>query len=89
VAGLVVNFFLSEEFVFGAPLVGRRGTRFAVSGGIGLVGLTLLDLLMLVLVEIAGLNYLVAKVIATAAVYCWNYLARRAMYATANRSSVP
>jgi putative flippase GtrA len=78
--GLAVNFILAERFVFGAPKVVAKSVRFGGYGVIGLVGLGLLESLMWVQVDLLDWDYRVAKVIATAVGYLWNYLARRVMY---------
>lgn len=79
-AGLVVNFFLSERFVFQDPSIANPRIRFMLYAIIGAVGLGLLSLLMWVLVDLFGVSYIVAKVLATVVVYTWNFLVRRVMY---------
>lgn len=79
--GLLVNFLLSERFVFSAPKVRSAWLRFGLSALIGGIGLGLLTLLMWTQVDIFGWNYILAKVLATLFVYAWNFLARRVMYA--------
>lgn len=80
IGGLVVNFFLSERYVFRDPKLRSGWTRFGLFGVIGLLGLGLLTLLMWLQVDVLGWNYIVAKVAATVFVYAWNFIARRAMY---------
>jgi putative flippase GtrA len=79
-AGLVLNFVLSERFVFRDPKVRSGWARFAMFGIIGLIGLGLLTLLMWLQVDVLGWNYVLAKVLATIFVYAWNFVARRTMY---------
>lgn len=79
--GLVVNFFLSERFVFRDPSIASSRLRFALYALIGAIGLGILSFLMWVLVESLGIPYVVSKVFATAVVYAWNFFARRVMYA--------
>lgn len=79
-AGLVVNFVLSERFVFSDPKLARGWMRFGLFGLIGLIGLGLLTALMWLQVDVLGWHYVVAKVLATVIVYAWNFLARRWMY---------
>lgn len=81
VLGLVVNFFLSEWFVFRDPKMTSRWLRFGAFGIIGLIGLALLTGLMWLQVDVFAWSYIVAKVLATVIVYAWNFLARRTMYA--------
>jgi putative flippase GtrA len=54
--------------------------NFGLFGLIGLIGLGILSLLMWLLTGGLGLNYVLSKIVATAFVYAWNFLARRAMY---------
>ncbi len=79
-AGLVINFILSERFVFSDPKLRSRWLRFGLFGVIGLVGLGILAVLMWAQVDLLGWHYIVAKVLATVIVYAWNFLARRWMY---------
>lgn len=78
--GLVVNFVLSEKFVFALPTIQSRAGRFGIYTLIGIGGLLLLELLMWVQVELLSIPYLAAKATATVLVYAWNFLARRKMY---------
>lgn len=80
-AGLVVNFILSERFVFDDPKLRSGWLRFVVFGVIGALGLALLTFLMWLQVDVLGWHYILAKVLATVLVYAWNFLARRWMYA--------
>lgn len=82
VLGLVLNFMLSERFVFSDPKLQSRWLRFALFAVIGAVGLGLLTLLMWLQVDVWGWNYVLAKVLATVFVYAWNFIARRAMYSS-------
>jgi putative flippase GtrA len=79
-AGLGVNFVLSERFVFSDPKVTHRWMRFGLFGLIGLIGLGLLTALMWLQVDVFGWHYVIAKGAATVIVYAWNFLARRWMY---------
>lgn len=78
--GLVVNFVLSERFVFQDPKLRSGWVRFALFGVIGLAGLGMLTGLMWLQVEVLGWDYILAKVLATVFVYMWNFIARRTMY---------
>lgn len=79
-AGLIVNFVLSERFVFQDPKLRSGWVRFALFGVIGLVGLGMLTVLMWLQVDVLGWDYILAKVLATVFVYAWNFIARRTMY---------
>ncbi|MDR1265399.1 MAG: GtrA family protein [Propionibacteriaceae bacterium] len=78
--GLVVNFLLAEKWAFGQPRVGSAWLRFGSYAVIGLIGLGLLELLMWLQVDQLGWHYIVAKVIATAVGFVWNYFGRRLLY---------
>lgn len=78
--GLIVNFFLSESYVFGTPTISRPILRFGIYAVIGLIGLCLLEILMWGQVELLSIPYALAKVLATIVVYTWNFFARRLIY---------
>lgn len=78
--GLVVNFLMAEKWAFGRPRVGSAWLRFGGYAVVGLVGLGLLEVLMWLQVEQLGWHYVVAKIIATAVGFVWNYFGRRLLY---------
>ena len=51
--------------------------EFLVYGIIGVIGLGFTEIIMYVLTEIAGLYFMVSKVIATIIVLVWNFVARK------------
>jgi len=78
--GLVVNYVLSLKFVFTQAKDAKSGRTFgafAVFGIVGLVGLALTELGMWVGVVLAGLHYMVVKLVVTVIVLMWNYLGRK------------
>lgn len=80
VVGLIVNYFLSLEFVFTQEKdagCGRTFGAFVVFGVVGLVGLGLTALGMWVGVSLAHLHYLIVKIPLTGIVLVWNYLGRK------------
>ncbi len=77
--GLVVTYLFSNRFVFGTPK-GNPRKAFLLFGFIGLVGLGILSLLMFILTGKLGINYIVAKSLATVVVFGWNFIARRTLY---------
>lgn len=80
VLGLIVVYVLSGRYVFGDSKIKSKSKEFLLFAGIGLVGLGILNLLMWAMTGGLGINYLASKIAATAVVYIWNFLARRAMY---------
>ena len=77
-AGLATNFFLSKLLVFNGQKARMNSIgefiSYAVIGAIGL-GMTLG--IMYVFTEWLHLHYMLSKIIATAIVLVWNYLARK------------
>ncbi|MDI9469457.1 MAG: GtrA family protein [Bacillota bacterium] len=82
-AGLLVNYLLSQLFVFTAPGQQERGrsvSAFARYAIIGIIGLGLTELLMLIGVRLVGdhgLRYLIVKAFVAGIVLIWNYAGRR------------
>lgn len=80
VAGLAVNYALSSKYVFKNSKLKSRTLEFALFGVVGLIGLGLLSLSMWLLVSVLGIQYLIAKCLATIVVYIWNFVGRKALY---------
>ena len=76
VIGLAVNYGLSKLLVFENSIVNGK-IEFLVYGIIGVIGLGFTEIIMYVLTEIAGLYFMVSKVIATIIVLVWNFVARK------------
>lgn len=73
---LAVNYGLSKLLVFENSSVNGK-IEFLVYGIIGVIGLGFTEIIMYVLTEIAGLYFMVSKVIATIIVLVWNFVARK------------
>lgn len=80
IAGLAVNYALSSKYVFKNSKLKSRTLEFVLFGVVGLIGLGILSFSMWLLVSVLGLNYLVAKVLATVVVYVWNFVGRKSLY---------
>lgn len=76
VIGLAVNYGLSKLLVFENSSVNGK-IEFLVYGIISVIGLGFTEIIMYVLTEIAGLYFMVSKVIATIIVLVWNFVARK------------
>lgn len=76
IIGLAVNYGLSKLLVFENSSVNGK-IEFLVYGIIGVIGLGFTEIIMYVLTEIAGLYFMVSKVIATIIVLVWNFVARK------------
>ena len=77
VAGLSVNYLLSVAWVFREHALRSRLAEFAGFAAIGVAGLGLNEAILWIATEAAGLHYLVSKIIAAAAVFLWNFAARK------------
>lgn len=88
VAGLICNFVLSRALVFRAETarVGRV-LEFAAYALIGLIGLGLTELLLYFFTEIVQFHYMISKVIASAVVLFWNFLARKLLLYRGNKTN--
>lgn len=80
VTGLAVNYVLSSKYVFKNSKLDSRMVEFLLFSAVGLVGLGLLSASMWALVTLLGVQYLIAKCLATVVVYIWNFVGRKAMY---------
>lgn len=80
VLGLVIVYILSSLFVFTDSKIESKYLEIGIFSLIGVVGLIILTVLMWALTSFLGINYLIAKVLATVVVYAWNFFARRIMY---------
>lgn len=80
IVGLLVNYILSIRFVFKNSKLNSRFLEFVLFGFVGLIGLGVLSASMWLLVTLLGIQVLLAKCLATVAVYAWNFVGRKAMY---------
>ncbi len=78
--GLMVLYLLSQAFVFKDSKVSSKTLEIGLFALIGIGGLIILTILMWLLTNVASVNYVIAKVLATVVVYGWNFMARKAMY---------
>ena len=78
-AGLVVNYLLCLLWVFDFRRMENRVHEFLVFGAIGIAGLLLNTLLLWLLTDVVGHDYLVSKVIAAAIILVFNFSLRRWM----------
>lgn len=89
IVGLTVNYLLSVRWVFASRTMSNRRAEFTLFALIGVVGLGLNELFMWILTDGLGRHYLVSKIVTTAIVFLWNFLARRfALFRPERASSV-
>ena len=71
-----LNYFLSIRFVFRSGARFTRKTELSFIYGVSLVGLALHQMILFVLVERLGAELMLSKVVATGAVFLWNFSVR-------------
>ena len=76
-AGLLANYLISIRWVFATRSLESKRREFALFTTIGIIGLGLNQLLLWLLTDLAGIYVLASKILATAAVFLWNFFARR------------
>lgn len=78
VAGLAANFILSKAIVFSQNEARVKPIMEFISYAlIGVIGLGITELIMFLITNCMGYHYMLSKVVATAIVLGWNYLARK------------
>ena len=78
IVGLVFVYLSSNKWVFDERrMANRQVLEFTLFAIIGVVGLGLTVLFMWLLVDLGGLYPLIAKLITTGLVLCWNFGARK------------
>lgn len=75
--GLVINYYISVNWVFGTRKYADRRKEFTIFVVIGIAGLGINTLVMFVCTGLFSLYYLTARVISAAIGYTWKYVARR------------
>lgn len=79
VLATLVNYWLSIRYVFVSGQRFRRRWEMAMVFAVSAVGLGLNAAFLWLCVELGHLDLLVAKIVATGAVFFWNYFARRVL----------
>lgn len=77
--GLIVNYKMSHNRIFVNPKIESRMMNFGAFAAIGLIGLVANDVVIWLGHSVLGYTVVVAKIIAVALVFFWNFLARRQM----------
>ena len=76
-AAVMMNYFLSVKFVFKEKAAIGKSGEIAVYFIVSLVGLGLTVGLMWFFTEVAGMFFMISKVIATLLSFTWNFTARK------------
>ena len=77
IAGLTVNYLLSNLIVFSAHNLKNRWAEFIIFAIIGVIGLGLNELIMYICTAKLLIDYKIAKLISTVLVFCWNFFVRK------------
>ncbi len=75
--GLIINYVLSILWVFKSRSVKNKSIEFMIFAIIGVVGLGMNEIIIWFSTERINIYYLHSKLISTAIVYFWNFLARK------------
>lgn len=76
-AGLTVNYLLNVWWVFCDHVLRSRIVEFAIFVLIGMIGLCLNEAIIWCATEWLHLHYLSSKIVSTAVVFLWNFMARK------------
>ena len=77
IVSVVINYILSIKWVFDVNQNNSKKKNFIVFIIFSIIGLLLTEIIMHVGVNIAHINYLVVKIIATAIVMIFNFITRK------------
>jgi len=77
ILGLCTNYLLSISWVFNQNRRVAALKEFIVFLIIGIIGLGLNELIMFLATDVAGIHYLISKLISTALVFLWNFFVRK------------
>jgi len=80
--GVVTNYSISVAWVFDKRAVRNSWVELFIFALLGVMGLGLNQLLMYVLTDLAGLYYLLSKIISTGVTYVWNFVSRKVILFT-------
>ena len=76
-AGLLVNYILSTQWIFRSSKIKNKKIEFILFGLIGVIGLGLNNVLLYFFTDLIGLYYMLSELITAVLVYAWNFLGRR------------
>lgn len=76
-AGLLVNYVISTQWIFRDSKIKNKKVEFVLFGLIGVIGLILNNVLIYLFTDVVGLYYILSKLVTAIIVYMWNFLGRR------------
>lgn len=74
---VIYNYILSIKWVFDAKKDGNKTQELIVFIGLSVIGLGINQLFMWILVDMAGIYYMLSKIIATFIVMVYNFVTRK------------
>lgn len=77
ICGLIVSYLLSIKWVFSRRTMNNRKKEFIIFTIISVVGLLLTLGIMRLCTGTLGIHYLISKIISTATVFFWNFIAKK------------
>jgi len=77
IAGLIVNYVISINWIFRHSKLSNKTVEFTIYGIIGVVGLLFNNLLLFLFTDIFQFHYMISKLIAAAIVLFWNFVGRK------------
>lgn len=77
IAGLIVNYTISTNWIFRNSKLSNTIVEFIIYGAIGVVGLVLNNILLYLFTDILHIHYMISKLITAALVMGWNFVGRR------------
>lgn len=77
ILGVSTNYTLSILWVFSRRRLGKKWLEFVIFAIIGIIGLSLNELIIWFFTEYVHFHYLLSKVVSTIIVFTWNFLARK------------
>ena len=80
IISVMVNYWMSTQWVFNQDGSNNRFMEFNMFLLISTIGLVFTEILLWFFTDIMGMYYLISKIIAAVIVLFWNFLARRVMF---------
>lgn len=84
ITGLITNYILSKKLVFAKEKTSNHIFEFVSYAVIGIIGLIIDTILMWIFTDVFTIYYLISKIISTAIVFIWNFVARKILYILIN-----
>ncbi len=75
--GLIISYLISILWVFDEKRIEKKTVELTVFAAIGGVGLVMTSSFMWIFTSILTLHYLFSKILTTAIVFSWNFLAKK------------